>query len=182
MLCQNCQRNEATTHVKRIVNGDMTETHLCAECVKLLGMDDVFSDFSFGLKDIFGSFFGDMLPAIGQSAVLRCSKCGCTFDDVVKTGKLGCAQCYDTFYDKLLPSLQRIHGKLHHVGKIGTAQKESAGAQAAQAEEVQSAPKTVDMKIAELRELMNAAVEQQNFEEAARLRDEIKVLEGSDNQ
>ena len=59
MLCQNCGKNEATTHIKRVVNGDTTETHLCAECAQHLGYGDMFSGFGLNLDDFFGSFLGD---------------------------------------------------------------------------------------------------------------------------
>ncbi len=178
MLCQNCEKNEATTHIKRIVNGDMSQTYLCAECAKLLGANEMFSDFGIGLKDFFGSFFGDTLPVLGQSSTVRCPKCGCSFDDIVKSGKVGCAQCYEVFYDKLLPSLQRLHGKINHSGKISVSFGLSAPEPEQSAEPAAPAEESVEEKIAALKEEMALAVSEQEFETAARLRDEIKELEG----
>ena len=161
MLCQNCERNEATTHIKKVVNGETAETHLCADCAAHLGYGDFFSGFGLNLGEIFGSLSG-ALPAAGESKIVRCPKCGCSFEDIAREGKLGCAECYATFYDKLLPSLQRIHGRIQHSGKVS----ESA------AEEVKNAG-----KLEQLREDMKAAVENEDFEQAAKLRDEIKELE-----
>lgn len=188
MLCQNCEKNEATTHIKQIINGDMTETHLCSECAKLLGANDMFSDFNLNISEFFSNFFGDMLPTIGQGTALRCKKCGCTFDDIVRDGKLGCAQCYDTFYDRLLPSLQRIHGKIRHSGKISRcagqneAPSDNAEASAPPAPEQPAQPQTAQSRIEALKSQMNEAVAQQNFELAAQLRDEIKALEGGESK
>ena len=83
---------------------------------------------------------------------VRCSGCGSTFQDIAATGRAGCAKCYDTFYDQLLPSLQRLHGKTRHAGKLPA----SAGIEA---------------------KSLSLAIEKQEFEKAAALRDEIKALE-----
>ncbi len=163
MLCQNCGKNEATTHLKRIINGETAETHLCSHCASSLGYDSVFSGFGLNLGNLFSGFFGDMTVSRLSSRVLRCEKCGCTFDDIAKSGKIGCADCYKTFFDKLQPTLQRIHGKTQHQGKFPM----GVG------EDVKNAH-----RITELKTQLNKAIDEQNFEKAAQLRDEIKALEG----
>lgn len=175
MLCQNCEKKEATTHIKQIINGDMSESHLCSDCARLLGVNE-FGDFSFSLSDFFGNFFGDMLPAHIPDSTLRCKKCGCSFDDFARTGRLGCAECYETFYDKLLPSLQRIHGKIRHTGKVSvSAGKEKPSEEPApEAAPAGEPAETVDS----LKAQMEEAVKVQDFELAAELRDRIKELEG----
>lgn len=161
MLCQNCRKQEATTHVKRIVNGETAEFHLCSDCAKSLGFGDAFSDFGLGFSDMLSSFFEPTAIGHLSSNLLRCEKCGSSFNDIVKSGKLGCANCYRTFYDKLLPSLERIHGRTRHEGKI------------ANGSPVQ---KKIDKK-AELQKKLEEAVAIQDYETAAKLRDEIKALE-----
>ena len=183
MLCQNCEKNEATTHIKQIINGEMSETYLCSECAKLLGANDMFSDFNLNFSEFFGNFFGDMLPAHTRTSALKCPRCGCTFDDIVKSGKVGCTECYTTFYEKLLPSLQRIHGKIQHAGKISASadlddEEEKAEKPVEQSEEK---PDNSE-KIAALKKAMDEAVSKQDFEEAAKIRDEIKELEGGENK
>ena len=169
MLCQNCGKNEATTHIKQIINGDMAESHLCHDCATHLGYGDVFSGFGFNLSEFFGGLLGDMRPAVAGGKVLRCTKCGASFDDIAREGKVGCAECYRTFYDRLLPSIQRIHGKIKHSGK------ESRSVPAPVKTE------TVQEKIEKLKIRMNEAVAKQEFEQAAKIRDEIKALEGGEN-
>ena len=170
MLCQNCGKNEATTHLKQIINGDMAESHLCQECAAHLGYSDMFSGFGLNLSGLFSSLLGDMMPSISASSAPRCPKCGMAFRDIAKEGKVGCAECYRTFYDKLLPSIQRIHGKIKHSGKT------SQGAPA------ETKIETKEEKIEKLRALMNDAVAKQEFETAAKIRDEIKALEeGGEN-
>ena len=170
MLCQNCGKNEATTHIKQIVNGDMAESHLCSNCAAHLGYSDVFSGFGLNLSEIFGGLLGDMMPTLSAGKSHRCAKCGAAFDDIVREGKVGCAECYRTFYDKLLPSIQRIHGKIRHSGKASTAAPEKVKEE------------TLEEKIEKLQLEMNKAVEQQEFETAAKIRDEIKALKGGESK
>ena len=183
MLCQNCEKKEATTHIKQIINGEMSETYLCSECAKLLGANDMFSDFNLNFSEFFGNFFGDMLPAHTKTSALKCPRCGCTFDDIVKSGKVGCTECYTTFYEKLLPSLQRIHGKLQHTGKISASADFSDEENAPDEPAQEAEPSTGNTeKIAALKKAMDEAVSKQDFEEAAKIRDEIKELEGGENK
>ena len=88
----------------------------------------------------------------------------------MRDGRVGCADCYRTFYDRLLPSIQRIHGKIKHSGKVSnTAPAEPA-------------IETVEKKIEKLKAAMNDAVAKQDFENAAKIRDEIKALEGGETK
>ncbi len=170
MLCQNCGKRDATTHIKRIVNGETTESHLCSECANQLGYNDMFSGFNFNLGDFFGGFLGDGFGGSGAlTAVKRCGKCGSSFNDIVKEGKLGCADCYRTFFDKLQPILQRIHGKVQYSGKSATPPKDKIKPKDEQSEK--------KAKIAALRSLIAEAVKKEDYEQAAKLRDEIKALE-----
>lgn len=168
MLCQNCSKHEATTHIKRVINGEATETHLCRECANKLGYDNLFDNFSLSLPDIFSSFVGDSARALAGTRADRCEKCGCSFDDIIRTGTVGCAECYEKFFDKLLPSIQRIHGRTKHAGNIP-----SKGSARNAVHE-----KTAEEKIAELESEMKNAIDCQNFEQAAVLRDKIKELKG----
>ena len=162
MLCQNCGKYEATTHVKRIVNGESAEAHLCNDCAKALGYNDVFGGFGNTFGDLLGSFFGEPQMSAISSRTIRCEKCGNTFNDIVNSGKIGCADCYTTFYDKLLPSLQRIHGKTRHEGKNPTIIKA----------EVTNSTNLIE----DLEEQLRIAIDEQNFEKAAQLRDKINEL------
>lgn len=169
MLCQNCGKYEATTHVKRIINGETAEAHLCNDCANALGYTDVFGGFGNTFSDLLGSFFGEPSVSALSSRTVRCEKCGSTFNDIVNSGKIGCADCYGTFYDKLLPSLQRIHGKTRHEGKIPKAVK------------VDGRPS--ENIVGSLEKELREAVERQDFEKAAIIRDKIKALkEGGKNE
>ncbi len=165
MLCENCKKNTATTYIKRTVNGSTQEYHLCGECAKALGMTNDFNGFmNFGVGSLFGSLFSDGLTGIeSQTMVKRCPGCGISFDDIARTGLCGCPQCYTTFYDQLLPTLSRIHGKLEHLGKVSKATEESVK----------------EAKLKELEAQLKQAVDEQRYEDAAKIRDEIAGVKSS---
>ena len=167
MLCQNCGKHEATTHIKSVVNGEYTQLHLCQGCAGKLGYGDVFSGFGFDLGDFFGNFFSKPKVSLPSSKTERCEKCGMSFEEIVKSGKIGCADCYGKFYEMLLPSIRRIHGKTQHSGKTATVLETKETVKEKTKEEI----------IAEKKAEMQKAIEEQNFERAAELRDEIKELE-----
>lgn len=157
MLCQNCKKNEATTHIRRIINGRAAEYHFCPDCAISLG----FSAPNGTIGSLFDSLFSDLNLNRLSNHILRCETCGCTFDDIVKTGNVGCSDCYELFYDKLLPLVQRLHGATVHHGKKPKQRNEE-----------------IPDKLSLLREKLEKAVQDQNYELAAILRDEIAHLEG----
>ncbi len=169
MLCQNCSKHEATTHIKSVVNGEYTQLHLCTECANKLGYGDVFSGFGLDFADLFGNFFSRP-KSMTSGRTERCASCGMSFEEIVKSGKIGCADCYEKFYDMLLPSIQRIHGKTQHNGKKVNAVNENRIKKEKTKEEI----------IEELKKEMQAAIDEQNFERAAEIRDKIKATEGED--
>ncbi len=111
MLCQNCHTRDADVHLRRILNGEAAEVHLCAECARTLGYGNLFGGFAFP----FASRAAEPLASPDFSAlgnrVLRCEVCGLSFDDIVRSSRPGCPNCYRVFYDKLLPSIRKMHGR-----------------------------------------------------------------------
>lgn len=165
MKCQKCGSDNANTHVKTIVDGEFKEYDLCSECSKKMGYSNIFGDIVDEFSNFLGSFFGNALPARTQAT--RCDFCGSTYADIAKSGHVGCAHCYDVFENELLPSIRRIHGNTTHCGK-----------NSANSAEISQAPKeTKKDKIKKLKEELDKAVKEQNFERAAELRDEIKGME-----
>lgn len=165
MLCENCKKNTATTYIKRTINGNTQEYHLCSECAKALGMTNELGSFmNFGVSSLFGSLFNDGLAGIEDNTMVkRCPGCGISFDDIARTGLCGCPECYTTFYDQLLPTLSRIHGKLEHLGKVSKVTEESKR----------------DAQIKNLESQLKQAVDEQRYEEAAKIRDKILSLKAS---
>ncbi|MBQ7687670.1 MAG: hypothetical protein IJT27_00490 [Clostridia bacterium] len=117
MLCQNCRTRDATVHLKRIVNGESMELHLCAACAASLGYADIFSGFGLDAPGYFSAAgAGGDLRRIGER-VLRCENCGFSFEDVAAASRPGCPACYRTFQEKLTPYLIKLHGKAVYQGK-----------------------------------------------------------------
>lgn len=168
MLCQMCGQHPATTHIKTIVNGKLTQGHLCADCAKKQGYGNLFADWGSGFGSLLSGFMGSAAPA---RQVTRCPGCGASFEDITRSGKIGCAECYHTFRGQLLPIIQRIHGTAQHKGKVpgGSALRVTDGNNKIVAVE--------ETPLEEKKRLLKQAIETQDFERAAVLRDEIKELE-----
>lgn len=114
MICQCCGRNPASTYIKTISNGKLTEYALCAECAQQLGYGNLFTGLGYHLSDIVHEFFEEEQ----DEEDLRCKCCGMSFSDIVRSGRVGCAECYHTFHDRLLPVIRQIHGSDVHRGKV----------------------------------------------------------------
>lgn len=171
MKCQKCNKNEANTHVKRVINGEFEEYHLCSECAKEMGYSNVFSDFTSSFADdfnsLFGSFFENALPARTQAT--RCETCGTTYNDIASTGMMGCANCYDIFSDRILPTIRRIHGNTTHMGKNSISYRK-----------VEDKPENKKQdELTKLKAELDTAIKNQEFEKAAVLRDKIKEKENN---
>lgn len=164
MLCQNCKRNDAGVHLKSIVGGESAEVHLCSACAAALGVRDAVSGFS---------PFGEMLGSLtgtgslrSANRVLRCDTCGFSFEDIARTGLPGCPDCYRTFAVKLRPTIGKIHGRAVFRGK---------------APEKYDTVKSNGAEISALRTQLEKAVEAEDYETAALLRDRIRELQKGEN-
>lgn len=162
MLCRNCGKRQATTHIKKVINGQAQEYHLCAQCAAQLGVAN-FNPFE--MSDLFGSLFTNQLPQ--NIPAERCETCGSSFAEIAKRGKVGCPDCYKKFYNQLLPSLRKMHGKTKHAGKVPACAPEAAKA---------------SYRLNELKEQLQKAVSSEDYEQAAKLRDEIRQLEKEGNE
>lgn len=161
MLCDICGKNEATVHFTEIINDQMTKLHLCEECAKRKGEE---MEEHFGLADLLAGLADlDTSVQTVDDKKLKCPSCGLTYSDFKKIGKLGCGQCYDTFKVYLVPLLKRIHSSDVHIGKSPRKKEKPARR------------KKVDIE--ELKKRLKQIIELEEFEEAARLRDEIKKYE-----
>lgn len=161
MLCEKCGKTGATTHIRSVINGVVHEKHLCANCAANEGYSNIKGN---NLSQMLSSMFGDTVSLQKNSQVTRCSCCGSSFSDIAQSGKCGCPECYTTFYEQLLPYLKRVHGSTKHIGKVPN--------------RVSVAKQEIKDNIYELRSLLSRLVQQEKYEQAAVVRDEIKKLEG----
>jgi protein arginine kinase activator len=159
MLCDVCKCNDATVFLTQIVEGKMQKVNLCDACSKEKGVQD---PTSFALADL--------LLGIGSAEEIekgvstqKCPVCGFTQADFKKTGRLGCSACYATFTEALTALLKAMHKGTSHVGKVP-----------------QRAHRAVELsdRMRNLNESLLKAVAEENYENAASLRDQIKQLEG----
>ncbi len=168
MLCDICNKNQATVHLTEIVDDQMTELHLCEECAK---QKSIQMEQKFGLSDLLAGLvdFGKNIEGQKPSEI-RCLNCDLSYEDFKKTGRLGCSNCYSYFMKYLTPLLKRIHGTAIHTGKLP---KEARGAQMVKRAE----PLRQGEELLELKNKLQEVIKFENFEEAAKLRDKIKELE-----
>ncbi|RJP28147.1 MAG: hypothetical protein C4533_06645 [Candidatus Omnitrophota bacterium] len=161
MLCDICGKNTATVHLTEIIDEKMNELHLCEDCARQKSAQ---MEQQFGLSELLAGLAEFEKPAQDKEAVsAKCSNCGLSYSDFKKIGRLGCGECYTSFKKYLAPLLKRIHGSSSHFGKSPfPAPKQSL------AEKDQ---------VAELRLKLQKAIESEAFEDAARIRDQIKELE-----
>mgnify|MGYP001214517644 CR=1 FL=1 len=164
MICEECGAKPATLHFTKIVNGEKTEFHLCESCAREKGEIIPGAGNSFSIHNLLSGLL-EFEPTTGagrKPKPLRCEQCGLTYAQFSKIGRFGCSACYEYFADRLDPLFRRVHGHTVHVGKI---------------------PKRTGSRMKYKRELkrlkqeLQRAVEAEEFEEAARLRDQIRELE-----
>lgn len=165
-----CKQRSATVHYTQIINGEKTEVNVCDVCAKRKGYT-LHSDESFTLHELLTGLFNVQSPNIKlneenffkQFSELACDSCQLSFTDFQRIGKFGCAQCYESFKPKLNAVFRRVHsGNTKHNGKIP---KRKGG------------NLHLKKEIAIYRDYLNQLINDENFEEAAVIRDKIKQLE-----
>ena len=182
MLCDNCGKREANVRYSENINGRKKELHLCEECSKKLGIENMdfnmpidFSSFFGGLLEDFGT--NDFMPLFNEVKQLKCDNCGYTFEDIVNTGKLGCENCYSVFENRLDPIIKKIQGSNKHVGRTGKIIDSKISEKINNKDSKTENNKDVS-KVEKLQNDLKKAIKEENYEEAAKIRDEIKKLEG----
>ena len=154
MKCDLCDK-EAVVHLTQVVNGEMKEVHLCEEHAVAQGID---LNSPISITDILMGLSGPQ-KSIVSGLSLACPRCGMAREEFSKTGRLGCPECYKTFMAELTMAIKAMHHSGQHIGKIPSR------------EGVQTRMKS---KIARLQQDLDAAIAREDFEKAAKLRDQIK--------
>lgn len=152
MLCEECGTRPAEVLMTAVVGGQTTTRHLCRECVKKYKAGD--------LQAVLAAVLSAMAQK-EQAPEITCPRCGETYSEFQKTGMLGCAECYQAFRKELTPLIARVQGRAQHAGRRPPVSEEEQ----ARLNQMES-----------LRSRMEAAVAEENFEEAARLRDELRAM------
>ena len=179
MLCQNCGKREANIHYTQIINGVKKEMILCEDCARELGVEKV----HFDMPMQFSNFFEDMFEpytdnhffgGLQAPRTVVCEKCSTSFDEFMQNGLLGCANCYDTFADRIDTILKSLQGSSRHIGRraINEAKVENTTATMEDKKENDN-----NSKLEQLKRELKKKIQEENYEEAAKIRDEIKKLE-----
>lgn len=183
MLCSNCGKNEANVHYTHIINGEKTEYNLCDDCAKKLGIDDIDFNMPINFSNFLSDFFEDesLLPNFTDTKITKCPKCGLSYEEFAKTGKFGCGECYNTFSNKIDAVLKNLHGSSKHRGRAPQTLLDKDYSTYKANDEKDNADQKVDEKkdkISKLNNEIKMAIKEERYEDAAKIRDEIKKLEG----
>ena len=166
MVCELCKQSQATVHLTEIINEQMSELHLCEACANQKGAQ---VESHFGLADLLSGLADQGKTQEPEEVSTKaCAACGMTYDDFRKVGRLGCADCYATFKRSLGSLLKRIHGSPIHVGKSPV--------------RLIKPSKMAKSELLELKRKLEKAITDEAFEEAARLRDQIRRVEHQEQQ
>ena len=166
MQCDICGKKKATVHLTEIVDEQMSEMHLCEECAR---EKSVQMEQQFGLADLLAGLadFGKQVKD-APKVNLKCENCGMTYEDFRKFGRLGCGECYNAFESHLSTLLKKIHGSNHHLGKKPLRMSPS------EKKKIES--------VQELKNQLLRAIQMEDFEKAAELRDKIRELESQNKK
>jgi len=164
-VCDNCGNAEAVVHLTQVVDNETKTTHLCEQCAAEKGIETQVSSKNLHVADFLAKMGGDEIPAPGGAPQedLTCPFCGLSTSDFKEVGRLGCPQCYPTFEGYLRGLLRRIHGGTQHVGKVYLPPDPSVSER--------------QKRLEGLRRKLERAIDTEDFERAAELRDQIRILE-----
>lgn len=166
MLCSNCGIKDANFHYKQVNGGKFTEIHLCTECARELGYIKDNESF-FNIGSILGDFLSVPKTVSASPASVKCPSCSTSFDSVRRTGFLGCDKCYEVFAKPIEAMLAKIQPSTVHKGKL-------SGADGKKIER--------ENTIRNLKEELKRAIIDENYEQAAVIRDKIKEYEKKEEE
>lgn len=151
----------------KIINGNKTETKLCEVCAQEDNNIGLAAAPNWMLQNIFAELFNQSIGGhqqvnLSRTKPVQCEQCGFTDVDFSKVGKLGCPKCYEVFENKLDPVLRRVHGYPTHTGKIPSRTGGNLG---------------IRREMEELKQKLQEAVANEEYEKAAEIRDKIRNLE-----
>lgn len=166
MLCDVCKKNSASVHITKVINGEKQEINVCEVCAKDVEGFNIISDFGIMTDFNFSNILGGLMDYINNTTSRRieevsCKNCGMTLSEFKQTGVLGCGECYKNLQATVSSVVNRVQGRAEHKGKI---------------------PKKLGKEIInrryilKLKEELQKAIIEENFEKAAELRDEIRKL------
>ncbi len=152
MLCDKCKKNKANIQYSQVINGLKVDYNLCKNCFDKINYSNSF----------FYNFFPSSNLVDNYSKNYVCNICGNTFEHFKNSGKIGCANCYKVFREKLNPIFNSMQAKNIHTGKVP--------------KNLETYKPNLD-NIDLLKEKLNIAIKNEDYEEAIKIRDKIKEIE-----
>jgi len=157
MKCEFCDE-EATVHLKQVLKEEVLEMHLCERCAEERGITD---PAGFSLQNLLGGEDTKIeLPELKD--LPSCAHCGFTFQELKKVGRLGCSKCYEAFSSEIIEMLSTMHRGVRHEGKRPKGMFDKIERERA---------------INSIKEKLQQSIEAEDFEGAAKLRDEVAKME-----
>jgi len=201
MLCEKCKEREANVRFTEVFNGKVTEHNLCLECARSTAMngqnyaalfngENPLSRLLSGLLGMAGRVNGEDENQLGEQVV--CPVCKTSYGEFVKKSKFGCADCYEVFELLMEDHIKNLQGSSNHRGKRPMKKRSEALAKAAEAAEASvdvtvcddegeenrvDGAKSATEQIEELKQQLQVVLFEEEYEEAARIRDEIRALQ-----
>lgn len=158
MLCEKCNERAATVILTQIVGEKQIKLYLCESCAK--STEGWLSNDLNALQSFLNSIINGKTP-INKNETVECKQCGMTLSDFKKTSKVGCSDCYQTFEQYFEPMIKRVHSHTQHTGKKPGKKIEED---------------KMKLKLIHLQNALKKAVEDEEYEIAAKLRDEIRLF------
>ncbi len=157
MLCEICKTEDATVHLTQVIDGSIKKLHLCEACAQGSGFD---LQGPISITDILLGMGGKREEPETPSPERSCSRCHMRRTDFKKSGRFGCAMCYETFAEDLPPLLRAMHRNDRHIGKVPASEAQRL---------------TAMREMEGLQSELDRAIDQEQYEAAAALRDQINV-------
>jgi protein arginine kinase activator len=163
MLCQKCHKNLATSRYAEVVEGKVSERHLCAECMAK-SQEEAATGFQLTAAPTTSKGRRSRAPKSVEAVLPQrtCRACGAEFKEAMQTGRVGCSACYESFGDLIDHVLRGIHTGFRHRGKHPR---------------LDDRRQQLRIDLQAKRALLRSALKAENYEDAARLRDEIRRYE-----
>lgn len=167
MLCQECKKREAQVHLTQIINNEKLSLSLCKKCAAALGFHSPLDNVPFPLAEILSGLAhpGPKEAQDDPADDLTCESCGLTFQEFTRQGRFGCGECYVAFRGRLEPIMRKIHGASLHRGRHPEHSRIGDDAAALPVREEER-----------LESELGQAIEDEDFERAAELRDKLKSV------
>ncbi len=181
MLCERCGQREANIKYTEVINGVRTEHNLCAQCAKEMDFGGYYAalfDGDYSVGKLLSSLLGfqpdaEELEDDQKIRQISCPTCHTTYSDFIRESRFGCPDCYSTFDLLMGEKIKALQGNDHHTGKVPFFY-----AQTEEGDGADGAVKTPEEELALLNSKLKEAIQEEEYEEAAKYRDAIRELKG----